>query len=416
MCAEHATPQDVSYQTPYQTNIDEPSVQPEPHNISSVQNTSKEGPAIRLRWNGYKATDIEVLLNQAVCLEQEKDIVRAEEDFKIALDACYHLYPPAHDLTVEITYRLALLYGEQSEMEKADHVLDQLTNQMVSRWGWEHETTVRHYLVVARLLEAWDRHEDFINIIKELIKNSDSLLACRESDGIGHQSLLNVGAQTILNSTRLSNIIVNKHALSPPQVLLAVEKNNSHIMDVNSGINLSLEDMFDRLLDKLAKSPKDHMIDIIRVQTVLFRLHNKSDQSKKDAICMKACESAFLLCGLPGKKGLAFCQAAIDFVAECFELWYQYEAMKILEVVEEIAAEENEPEDPGLISLMIRIGKMLQVKTTWKQAAPRFEQAYAASISAFGYDSPVTRRLELGLEERHYSNKIDTDFVKAFDL
>lgn len=396
--------------------MDEPSAQTAHYNVSSVQNTPREVPAIRLRWNGYKATDIEVLLNQALCLEQEKDMVGAEEKFKIALDACYHLYPPAHDWTIDITYRLALFYGEQNNMEKADHVLDQLTNQMISRWGQGHEATVRHYLVIAHLLEAWDRHDDFINVIKQLIEISDSLLAHRESNGEEHQTLLNVDIQTILNSTRLSNIVVDKCVLSPLQVLLALERNSPHIMDVDSGSSFSLEDMIDRLIEKFSKSPKDHMIDIICAQTALVRLHNKSDPAKKDAVFREACKSAFLLCKLPGKKGLGLCQAAIDFVAECLELWDQHPTMELLEAIEEIAAEENGPEDPSLISLVIRIGKMLQDKTTWREAAPRFEQAYSASISAFGYDSPVTRRLESSLEERCYSSKIELGVGKAVYL
>lgn len=416
MYVEHATPQDVSYQTPHQTNIDEPSAQTVHCNVSSVQNIPREIPTIRLRWNGYKATDIEVLFNQALLLEKEENMIEAEKNFKIALDACYHLYPPAHDCTIDITYTLAMFYGKQNKMEKADHVLDQLTSQMISRWGQGHEATVRHYLVMAHLLEAWDRHEDFINVVKQLIENSDSLLSYCEINGEEHQTFLNVDAQTILNSTRLPNIIADGCALSPLQVLLAAEKNNSHITDVDSGSSNSLEDMINRLIKKLMKSPKDNMIDIIRAQTALVRLHSKSDPAKKDAIFEKACKSAFSLCRLRYKKELAFCQASIDFVAECLESWYQHQAMEILEAIEEIAAEENEPEDPGLISLIIRIGKMLQDKTTWKQAAPRFEQAYAASISAFGYDSTVTKRLELALEERRYSSNIEPGVVKTVYL
>jgi hypothetical protein len=301
-------------------------------------------------------------------------------------------------------------------MEKADHVLDQLTNQMISQGGEGHEATVRHYLVIAHLLEAWDRHEDFINVIKQLIGNSDSLLAYHESNGEEHQTSLNVAIQTILNSSRLPNIIVNECALSPLQVLLAVERNSPHIINADSESNFSLEAKIYRLIEKLTKRPEDHMIDIIRAQTALVRLHNKSDPAKRDAVFLEACKSAFFLCRLPAKKGLGFCQAAIDFVAECLELWHQSQAMQILEAIEEIAAEENDPEDPSLISLMIRIGKMLQDKTTWKQAAPRFQQAYSASISAFGYNSSVTRRLESGLEERCYSSKIELGDGKAVYL
>ncbi|KAH8700438.1 hypothetical protein BGW36DRAFT_374138 [Talaromyces proteolyticus] len=400
------TPHDVSYETPCQPNIAGNSAQTTRYTNSSTERASRDVPAIRLRWNGYKATDIEDLLHQALNLEQEKDWVGAEEKFMHALDACYHLYPPADDLTVNTSYKIAIFYGKQNNMARADHILDQLTSQFISRWGQGHEATVKHYLVVAHLLEAWDRHDDFINVIKQLTDGSNAPLVNRGSNGEEHQTFIDVDIPTVLNSTRLPNMAEDGVVLSPLQLLLALEKGHSRILDVDSR-RTSLEERFKRLLETLMKNPERYMVDIIRIQTALVKIHGTLDPAQKDIAFRDAWESAFFLCKLPGKKGLVFCNAAVDFVAEYLEMWYQHQAMVILEAIEQVAADETEPEDPGLISLMIRIGKILQAKATWKEAAPRFEQAYAASITAFGHDSTVTKRLESSLEERHYSSEIE---------
>jgi len=93
---------------------------------------------------------------------------------------------------------------------------------------------------------------------------------------------------------------------------------------------------------------------------------------------------------------------------------------QLLEKIEQRIVETYGESHTDTISLLIRIGKMYQGLKRWEDAKPRFEQAYAASITELGYDSPVTKSLERCLEREQFSSTLaledDGEFMPVICL
>jgi hypothetical protein len=70
--------------------------------------------------------------------------------------------------------------------------------------------------------------------------------------------------------------------------------------------------------------------------------------------------------------------------------------------VESEAVESLGPDDYATIAILIDIGRFYQDQQRWPDACPRFEHALAASLTANGLESKVTKRLEAALENEHY--------------
>jgi tetratricopeptide (TPR) repeat protein len=157
-----------------------------------------------LRWNGHTVADIGRLRIQALELEQQGDFDGAGEKFREALDASRNLLPPADEHAVATAYQVAIFYAQQDEMKSADEVIDGLTDQFIDQWGKEHEETLKHYATVARLLEAWGRHGDSLNIIRRLTDNFSTSFVTRSHNGTDGQRVANLDLRA---STKLSGTV-----------------------------------------------------------------------------------------------------------------------------------------------------------------------------------------------------------------
>jgi hypothetical protein len=66
-------------------------------------------------------------------------------------------------------------------------------------------------------------------------------------------------------------------------------------------------------------------------------------------------------------------------------------------------------DDLRTITLLENIGQFYQDEESWQEAAPRFEQALAASLSRYCTRHPSVSRLEATLENKHYEIDVTSD-------
>lgn len=343
-------------------------------------------------------------------LERQKDFEGAAEKFTEVIDASSHLLRPADELTIITTYQVARFYARQKNMAKADTVLDDLTKQIVSRWGHRHDRTMRHYAMIIRLFETWDRHEDVLHLMKRLTDDFKSCLPTFDDTSQDAQTALHVDAESLFTSSRLAaNTAESSDAgLSFDERFLRMEVENGAVIDLEGGDRPEQRAL--RLLDRLLQSPEDNLVDIVRTRKLLVSIYIKAvmDSEAREAFA-QAKDSVSLLCRLHCSKPKNFFTSATDLAEYGMENDYKDDSHVIFETLEAEAVTSFGADHAYTISLLIRIGKVVEKMDAWEKARPHFQQAYAACITAFGFESLVTLRLERALEEAQYPDGFGQD-------
>ncbi|KAF2468238.1 uncharacterized protein BDR25DRAFT_344515 [Lindgomyces ingoldianus] len=411
---DEPTPLGMTYYTPQNHTVPgvvaTPNISPQRarNHVGSSGGMASQYCGIRLRWNGHTVADISTVKGQALDLERLNDFDGADEKFTEALEACRNLLPPADELRANITYQVARFYGRRNHMTRADSVLDELTDQFVHRWGQGHEKTLNHYGTVGLLLQAWDRHEDSLNLMRRLTDDLKSTSLYSNTKGKEAQSAINVDLPSLYTSTMLSGTSGDERNPASSQLVLQLEIENAAVTNLES-IDRPEQRLLN-LLNQLMKNPERNLIDIVRIRRLLVNLYSKSLMSDEAGEAFAQAKiSITSLCSLDCSKTNDFFRAAVDLAEYGLEEGFTADAYEILEVVESEVVAENGPDHPNTISLLMKIGKMVQEMASWEEAEPRFQQAYAACITAFGYKSIVTQKLEKSLEKGSYLGDLEDD-------
>jgi hypothetical protein len=254
--------------------------------------------------------------------------------------------------------------------------------------------------MIIELFDAWDRHQDALHLMKRLA--DDCSLSSLLSNGSSQdaQAAIHIDKRSLLTSSQLAanRADTAENGLTPAERILQME----------GGIRL--EQMALRLLDLLLETPEDNLVDIVRTRHALVSIYAKSVMSDKARETFaEAKDSVILLCRLHCHKSKEFFTAATDLAEYGMENAYTNDSLATFEELESEAVATFGADHPYTISLLIRIGKIIQKLDSWDNAQRYFEQAYAACITAFDFGSFITLRLERALERAHYPDGLDDD-------
>jgi hypothetical protein len=347
-------------------------------------------------------------MKQATDLERQKDFDGAAEKFAEVLDASHQLLRPADELTTIITYQVARFYARQNNMAKADTVLDDLTKQIVRRWGPRHECTMRHYTMIVQLFEMWDRHEDVLHLIQRLTDDFRSAFPFSDTSPQKAQAAIHIDAQTLFASNRLAVNTADscEEARSFEERFLRMDVENQAVIELEGGDRP--EERALRLLDRLMQSPEDNLVNIVRAKQLLVSIYIKAVMSTeaREAF-VQAKETVIQLCRLNCSKPREFFTSATDLAEYGMNNDFKDASHVIFEALEVEADDSFGADHAFTISLLIRIGKVIEKMDNWETAGPHFQQAYAACITRFGSESLITLRLERALEEEKYPDDLN---------
>jgi hypothetical protein len=397
--------------------------EPERPRLAAGQGSTAIGAStrpIRLRYKGYTIQDIEKIHHAAHDFEANDDYEPAKNKFCELLDVSKHLLPEGTETYRNLVYEVACFFARNEDMEMADNVLDNLSEECIRRWGAVHEHTLNHYATVGKLLVQWDRHSDAVGIFKRMAENLP-ILARLSTEGPkqgltsqpgAFHSYVDVNNQSLQDSV---HAIVEEHVEeSSPSTLTMLQEQ----LKLDRGLNNdegSSEEAILQLLNKLEENPTENAAAILRARCLLVTFYNKADMPDQSAAALSSAkDSALSLCKRNINLTTAFFHTSIHLAQTLFEVGQQTAVEQLLNRLQQKFTDNYGPDHPDTISLLIRIGKMFQRQKRWGLARPRFEAAFAGAMHRFGVLSPLAKRLESCLENRQYPFEPNADEDSTF--
>jgi hypothetical protein len=414
------TPYGVTVETPLSASssipIDPPEHEPEPESEQSrppaslvLTGSGPSRPSIRLRYKGYTIQDIDKIRQAAHELDQNDDYENAYNKYCELLDVLKHLLPVAKEGYRSLVYEAACFFARNEDMEKADKVLDRLSEECIQWWGAVHEQTLKHYAKIGKLLAQWDRHRDAVDIFKRITDNFP-VLAISTQEVPGQRptsqprtlhSYVDVDNQPLQDSI---NIVLGEHVEESPSLALTMLQEQlslNHSLDVDE--QKSLDRVILDILENMEENPTENATGILHAHCLLVTFYNKAEMPDDSVAALdKAKDRALSICKLNFNLTTTFFHTAIDLAKTLFEEKQQTAADDLLDRLQERFTDDYGYEHTDTILLLIRIGKMFQRLKRWDLARPRFQAAFAGAIDRFGLDSQLAKRLEACLEDNHY--------------
>jgi thioredoxin-like negative regulator of GroEL len=376
------TPFGVSVETPLPTSSPatsprelEPETEPEAP-LPAVTRVPAEDDQIldpiRLRYKGYTYRDIAKLQQEARELEDDGNLADTKEKYRELLDISKNLLSVGSETYKDVVYEAAWFFARNEDMEQADQILDNLSEETTRRWGPAHEQTIRHYAKVGVFLAQWNRHDDAVGIIARITDNEE------------------LHARTSWTPSTLEKPQENIRFNSAP----------------NGNNNESSATSVLELLNILEQSPYENATDIVRMRCLLVTTYEKLGmQGKANETLSLAKDRTLELCKQRLELTTTFFQSAIDLARALLKAKQPTTAEDLLDRLQEKFMDDYGNDHPDTISLLIEAGKMFQQLKRWDLARPRFEAAYAGAMSQFGIDSLLVKRLETSLENKRFSMK-----------
>ncbi|KAM0429216.1 hypothetical protein ACHAPT_006430 [Fusarium lateritium] len=170
------TPNDIQYRTP-------PSFAASPQQPRTVAPRSqnpggeKEGQPgfyldtipVNLDLSQTTIADLRRLLDQACRAASAGAIDDANADFRDAVSGSRFMLSPTHEETLRAGYLYASFYANCAHMDKADAVLNWMSEKHIERWGPGHEMTHLHYARTIQLFRSWGRQEHAELLVYKLL-------------------------------------------------------------------------------------------------------------------------------------------------------------------------------------------------------------------------------------------------------
>src|SRR5579871_140514 len=254
--------------------------------------------SITLRWKGHTVQYLGTLREVAGQLAETEDYEMAEAKYRELLEAAKHLLPSASEESSGLAYEVAIFYARNDDMTKADEVLDELSAQFIQRWGSNHEKTVKHYSVVARLLTLWDRHDDAVNILKQMTDGfSTSILSSgakgQPNRGQTPHSAASPSQVYLDNPLGLAqssiHFVANTNEETSPSSTLAVLREQ---ITLSRAIVVDNDESMDRLildlLHRMEANPERNGTDILRARLLLVDFYEKADLPEASMSALQA--------------------------------------------------------------------------------------------------------------------------------
>lgn len=378
------------------------------------------GRPIRLRYKGHSFQDIEKMRRAAHELEAKDDYERAKDKFCELLDVSKHLLAEGAEMYRNVVYEVACFFARNEDMETADNVLDSLSEECIRSWGAVHENTLNHYATVGKFLVQWDRHSDAVGIFQRMAETLPVLASpankgpkpgLTSQPGAFH-SYIDVDNQPMQDSIHAT---VEEHVeKNPSHTLAALQQRLKLSRDPTTGGEGFSEEALSQLLSTMEQNPAKNAANIIHAHCLLITYFKANMPDRSGEALATANDRAISLCKQNVCLSTTFYHTCIQLANTFFEAEQQSAAQQLLHRLQAKFTNDYGPDHPDTISLLIRIGKIMQRQTgRWELARQWLEAAYAGALERFGVQSALAKRLEACLENGKYSFEPDEDEESA---
>ena len=416
------TPPGVKYGTP---GKDPPTLRDDAQIAGTIPEIRKWNPypppqaiqqtCFRLQWDGKRKTDIDEVYQRSKRLFQAGSFHDAEEGYLQALGGYEALLGTTDKETNAVAYELADLYAQINRMDEADKVLDWMSEKHAKRWGIRHKNIREHMVQVADLLESWSRIDDAVALTKRM---ADSY----EMSSIFHSANHDKAHLSQFPSQRMeANSMRTEYRLPPiGKRAFALNSDDGDAVQMDYQVRLAMmrakaEDdeaapLLLRLLERCERHPAKLAVQILEARTGLIELYNTLElQDKFQASLLHIPRSVKIVFESKAERTELLLLRAIEMIQWLIEGGNYEQANPLLQQVETEAVERFGEESSVTISVLIRIGIILQELDRWEDARPRFEQALASSMSAnTPLESPLIKSLEDALYNKKYPKGVAT--------
>ncbi|CEI66059.1 hypothetical protein FVEN_g4529 [Fusarium venenatum] len=166
------TPNDTKYYTPGNESPQLGFISHQPHG-SNERNQGEtfylDTPPVNLEYHKTTLSQLHDLLKEASCAASTGKVNDADADFRDSVSGFRFKLSPTHDETIRAAYMYACFYAKTNQMDKADAVLNWMSNHHVKKWGSSHDNTYLHYARTIELFQSWGRQEDAEVLVYRLL-------------------------------------------------------------------------------------------------------------------------------------------------------------------------------------------------------------------------------------------------------
>lgn len=340
--------------------------------------------------------ELQMKRSSAQTLVQEGKVEHAIERLRVVVSGLETVLSSTHNLTMEASYELAELLGNNDNMGEANSLLDWLGSELASAYGLRSQRTILHYVKVLELLRSWSREEDAKLL---LYKIADGCAAEHPSSAPKIPGALpGVAVIAGIPETDIKKLFRDLVDESDADVQLRVlEMLLSATHDLSSGV----EDELKRLISYCESTQMTAQTAQARHCLSRFYATNNMKKQAMEVLdaAIPALEKALDGSDPPSSRLLQHCR-------EVAFAYYDLDAPAKCDTVLELAAQALERYPHGEVSPMAvvaflsTVGTMWQKRTSWESAEPWYERALLSSIKLLGVCHERTVILEKTLKDR----------------
>ncbi|KAF4448332.1 rhomboid family protein [Fusarium austroafricanum] len=166
------TPGDITYYTPRNESPRQCASSQLPASTHDRDEGPKfylDTPPVNLDLKNTSLSQLNELLNAASHAASIGNVNEANADFRDAVSGFRFKLSPTHDETLKAAYLYACFYAKSGLMDKANAVLNWMSEHHVSKWGPRHDNVYLHYARMVELFRCWGRQEDAEVLVYKLL-------------------------------------------------------------------------------------------------------------------------------------------------------------------------------------------------------------------------------------------------------
>ncbi|KAM0230539.1 hypothetical protein ACHAP5_011350 [Fusarium lateritium] len=396
------TPKDTKYYTPGNERH-QSSLVSHPRGWSERHEEERfylDTPPINLELNRTTLSELRDLLGEASRAALAGDDNDADANFRDAVSGLRFKLSPTHDETLRAAYLYACFYAKVNQMDKADAILDWMSNHHVKKWGPRHDHAYLHYARMIELFRSWGRQEAAELLVYKLLDNETdegiNLLDPRHDSTIQRRTMpLDLGASfPETDDPELISQQLNKIDLA-----------------IISNIN-GLDNVLEVIIGHCDSKPHDldTSLQACRAKCAFAKWHNNAGNLELVFNLLKSAKGSVtpFLTVNEEPMSRATIQTAKALAYQFLEMKDESSCNAVLEdVVGSLEARCQVPdcdanETMFLLDLVLTVAFHFHEVTSWDKCRYWIERGFGIAMKMHGLKSPEARRFQKILDKEDF--------------
>lgn len=361
--------------------------------------------------NGASPSDLVNLLQEASRAASAGRTEEANADFRDVVTGFASMLSPTHPETLRAGYLYASFYANCTELNRADAVLNWMSEKHVERWGSRHENTYLHYARMVELLRSWGRQERAELLVYKLLNgmNED-----------GDETFLNFSGARSRSEHRRSIEDVNPERSfpetdDPESVSDQLNKIDLAIMSDITGLDDVLEVMIRYCEDK--SDDLRMSLQACRAKCALAKVYTAAGQVEKTHQTLNSAKKSLAPLLVVGEEPIS--RTTIDTARQLSVLFFKAndksscnavldQVIASLEARRHIPACEREREDVFLLDFVTEIAFQFHENASPDMCRYWAERGLGLAMKLHGRKSSEARRFLKILEKNDFGMRTST--------